>query len=266
MMLYSTLVKACFRAVYGDPPDLSEGPQGHGLVLVADGVGGLELCGTALRYVVGARKLPLAVKVIPWGHGLGAWHKDLTRTENRDAQAERVSGEVLAFRERSPGAPVYLVGKSGGTGVIVKALERLPENAVESTVWIAPALSPGYDLTRALSAVRDEMVVFWSPLDVIVLGAGTRVFGTIDRVKCASAGMVGFKPAAEPTADQRSQYKKLRQVPWAPRMARTGYLGGHIGPDSPAFLERYVVPLLRKGDTTGSGIGQGDQAGPDSDR
>ena len=27
-------------------------------------------------------------------------------------------------------------------------------------------------------------------------------------------------------------------------MAPTGYLGGHVGPDSPAFLRRYVVPLL----------------------
>jgi hypothetical protein len=28
-------------------------------------------------------------------------------------------------------------------------------------------------------------------------------------------------------------------------MAATGYVGGHFGPDSPAFLRKYVVPLLR---------------------
>ena len=28
-------------------------------------------------------------------------------------------------------------------------------------------------------------------------------------------------------------------------MASTGYFGGHVGPDSPAFLRKYVVPLLR---------------------
>ena len=37
------------------------------------------------------------------------------------------------------------------------------------------------------------MVVFWSPLDVFVLGLGTRVFGTIDRVRSVSAGLVGFR-------------------------------------------------------------------------
>jgi hypothetical protein len=30
-------------------------------------------------------------------------------------------------------------------------------------------------------------------------------------------------------------------------MAASGYLGGHLGPDSPVFLKNYVVPLLRTG-------------------
>jgi hypothetical protein len=142
---------------------------------------------------------------------------------------------------------VYLVGKSGGTGVIVRALENLPDGAVDVAVLIAPAISPDYDLTRALRAVRREMVVFWSPLDLIVLGAGTKLFGTIDRVKTVSAGMVGFRPPGTPAdgVEQRAQYDKLRQVRWRPRMSSTGYLGGHVGPDSPAFLRKYVVPLLR---------------------
>jgi pimeloyl-ACP methyl ester carboxylesterase len=185
------------------------------------------------------------VRVVPWGHGLWRWHADLTNAANRDAQARRLAGEVSAFRERSPAAPVYLVGKSGGTGVVVRALEHLPDSAVEASVLISPAISPAYDLTRALRAVRREVVVFWSPLDVIVLGAGTRIFGTIDRVKTVSAGLVGFRPPRSPTEAQRASYAKLRQVRWRPGMAATGYLGGHVGPDSPAFLRRYVVPLLR---------------------
>ena len=92
------------------------------------------------------------------------------------------------------------------------------------------------------------MVVFWSPLDVIVLGAGTRIFGTIDRVKSRRRG-AGRVPHAGPADDARSaQYAKLRQVRWRPGMASTGYLGGHVGPDSPAFLRKYVVPLLRVAD------------------
>ena len=60
----------------------------------------------------------------------------------------------------------------------MKALELLDEETVERAVLLAPALSPRYDLTAAFRAVRREMVVFWSPLDVIILGFGTRLFGT----------------------------------------------------------------------------------------
>jgi hypothetical protein len=243
--MYSSLVKAFLRALYGKPPDLPGGRAGRGLVLVADGVGGLDLCGTALRYVMGKHDQPYAVRVVPWGHGFGRWHRDLTDATHRDAQGRAIAAEVEAYRAGHPGAAVFLVGKSGGSGPIVKALEGLPDGAVERVVLIAPALSPSYDLTRALRAVRREMVVFWSPLDVIVLGLGTRVFGTVDRIKGVSAGMVGFRAPGPLEGPSRPQYAKLRQVRWRPRMAATGYLGGHVGPDSPAFLRKYVVPLLR---------------------
>lgn len=247
-MLYSTLVKRAFRTIYGEPPDLSAEREGQGLVLVADGVGGLDLCGTGLRYVMGSLGVKHAVRVVAWGHGFGRWHRDLTNVRNRDTRALEIAAEVTAFRDRMPGSPVFLVGKSGGTGLVVKALEQLPENAVEAVVLISPALSPSYDLSRALRAVKREMVVFWSPLDVIVLGLGTRIFGTIDRIKSVSAGLVGFRLREPRDEAKRLQYAKLRQVRWTPRMARTGYLGGHVGPDSPAFLRRYVVPLLRVAD------------------
>jgi hypothetical protein len=232
-MIYTTLLSRAFRLIYGEPAE-SEAEPGSGLVLVADGVGGLDLCGTALKHVIGSGGGTHRVRLHAWGHGLGRWHRDLTDVANHEAQAVAIAAEVLAWRAERPGAPAYLVGKSGGSGVVVRALEGLPADSVEAAVLLAPALSPDYDLTRALEAVRREMVVFWSPFDVFVLGLGTRVFGTIDRVRSVSAGLVGF----------RGGWAKLRQVRWRPSMASSGHLGGHVGPDSPAFLRRYVVPLL----------------------
>ncbi|WP_422928237.1 serine aminopeptidase domain-containing protein [Singulisphaera sp. PoT] len=247
-MLYSTMLKGAFRRVYGEPPDLSFNGKGEGLVLVADGVGGLDLCGTGLRYVMGALRLPMDVRVVNWGHGFGRWHADLTNVKNRDRRAKEIVEAVIAYRAEHPGRPVFLVGKSGGTGLVVKALEHLPEDAVEAVVLLAPALSPRYDLSRALLAVRRDVTVFWSPLDVVVLGLGTSLFGTIDRRRSVSAGMVGFRIPKGLDEAGRARYAKLRQVRWRPRMASTGYLGGHVGPDSPAFLKKYVVPLLRVAD------------------
>src|SRR5215210_2263206 len=151
-MLYTTLLKTVVRTLYGEPPEASGG-EGAGLVVVADGVGGLDLCGTALAYVVPEAGLPHEVRIAPWGHGFGRWHADLTKTENLVTKAAAVAADVGAFRAEHPDAPVFLVGKSGGTGVVVKVLEGLPGGAVERAILLAPALSPTYDLTRAFRAV-----------------------------------------------------------------------------------------------------------------
>lgn len=242
-MLYTKLMAALFRWWYGEPAEVPEGAE-TGLVLLADGVGGLDLCEMGLRQVMGERGGLRLVRTVHWGHGFGRWHADLTDVANHRARALAVVEEVLAWRERRPGTPVYLVGKSGGSAIVVGALEGLPEGSVEAAVLLAPALSPEYDLSRALGAVRREMVVFWSPLDVVILGAGTWLFGTVDRVRSVGAGMVGFRRPGSLDAAGRARYARLRQVRWNPGMASTGYLGGHVGPDAPAFLRKYVVPLL----------------------
>ncbi len=163
-----------------------------GLVIVLGGVGGLDLCGFNMRRLARAGRLPCDLAVIRWGHGFGRWFADLTDVVNRDRRAGEVAAMILGFRDEHPGEPVFLVAKSAGAGVAVRALERLDADVVERAVLLAPALSPRYDLTAALCAVRREIVVFWSPLDVLILGAGTWFFGTIDRVRTWGAGMVGF--------------------------------------------------------------------------
>ena len=236
------MLRTAFRLIYGPPPPGAEPGPGVGRGIVADGVGGLDLCGASLRHVVDEARLPLTVCVAGWGHGFGRWHADLTDIDNQAAKAVEMAGRVIEHKTLYPDAPVYLVGKSGGTGVVVRALEGLPAGAVEGVTLLASALSPGYDLSGALVAVRGEMVAYWSPLDVFVLGLGTALFGTVDRVHSAAAGLVGFRV---PAGSAAGRYAKFRQVRWNLSMAPTGYMGGHIGPDCPAFLRKYILPMLR---------------------
>lgn len=232
---------------------LDRGPRG--LVLVADGIGGLDLCAGSLERLVPRCRLPLEVRTVRWGHGLGRWLADLTRSANVAHHANRMAEQVREFLERHPDGPVFLVGKSGGAGVVLQALEGLPEGSVERVVLLAPAVSPGYDLTRALRSVHREMVVFISPLDFALLGAGTWAFGTIDRVRGVGAGLIGFRmPGAAESADQIDSYEKVRHVRWRPAMAKVGYLGGHLAVDMPPFLKRYVVPMLTAGPVDLEGI------------
>jgi hypothetical protein len=252
------LVEPLFRLVFGRPlddqrtPDDSDPRACGGLVIAIGGVGGLDLCGIALRYALGAERPDYAFHHFRWGQGFGRWFADLSNVANRERKAELLAETVRRFHARLPGVPIFLVAKSGGAGVLTRALESLEPGTVERAIMLAPALSPGYDLTAALRAVNRELVVFFSPLDLVVLGAGTRLFGTADRVRTASAGLCGFlEPRilkiADPQQTSASPYAKLRQVRWTTKMVATGHLGGHIGPDSPVFLKRYVVPLLRTG-------------------
>ena len=125
-MIYSKMLGFLFRSWFGEPAPVSEA-DATSLVLVADGCGGVELCGLELRYVLGRRAERRLVRIIPWGHGFGRWHADLTDTANHRHWSEAVAAEVLAWREARPEAPIYLVGKSGGTWIVVQALEALPE-------------------------------------------------------------------------------------------------------------------------------------------
>jgi hypothetical protein len=255
--LTSVLVEPFYRLVYGPPLD-SPGARprpafeaeagGHGgVIIVAGGVGGFDLCGTGLRYVLAARRLYYDLTLFRWGHGFGRMLADLTDVGHCEAQSALLARLIKRLRAERPEAPVFLVAKSGGCGVAVRALELLDDSVVERAILLAPALSPGYDLSGALRAVRAELVVFWSPLDIFVLGLGTALFGTIDRVWGTSAGLVGFRLPDQGRAhgDPRRAYAKLRQVRWRPLMVAHANFGGHIGPDSPFFLNRYVVPLLR---------------------
>jgi len=241
-MIGTAILKGLFRVLHGPTPAALPASERSGLVLIADGVGGLDLCGTGLVHAAAKAGFPHEIRVICWGHGFGRWHRDLTNVENHRVRAAEIVEQVIDFHAKKPGAPVFLVGKSGGTGVVVRAMENLPENSIEATVLLSSALSPEYDLSKALRAVRRDMTVFWSPLDVLILGVGTRIFGTIDRRNAMSAGLVGFRLPKQLDESSRVQYSKLKQIRWSPTMASTGYLGGHIGPDSPAFLRKYVLP------------------------
>src|SRR6516162_3105777 len=117
--LTSLLVEPLYRLIYGRPFNLNgavfadgagDSPsRAQGLVMVADGVGGLDLCGTGLRYVLGAEGLPYAVELFPWGHGFGRWFADLTDVVNRDKKARLVAESIQQFRIAQPDDPVFLV-------------------------------------------------------------------------------------------------------------------------------------------------------------
>jgi pimeloyl-ACP methyl ester carboxylesterase len=172
--------------------------------------------------------------------GLGA----LLARKRNDRQADKLAEKLQQILKDEPGVKLRIVCHSGGAGIAAWALERLPDDAkIESIVFIAPALSQKYDLSKALAHVRGKAYALTSVNDVIVLGAGTKLFGTIDGKKEEAAGLRGFKTPEEP-ADPK-QYDKLVQMPYQDSWMELGNIGDHIGPMGEEFAEKVIAPLLQ---------------------
>jgi hypothetical protein len=106
------------------------------------------------------------------------------------------------------------------------------------------ALSPGYDLSKALRHVR-HAYAFYSDGDTIVLSAGTRLLGTVDRVHTDAAGRVGYHiPTSQPAA---KEYAKLQQFRYRESWLKYDHIGDHIGPMTRRFAQYIIAPLLLTG-------------------
>ena len=173
--------------------------------------------------------------------GLGA----LLATELHKEETAKVAAMIAELAREHRGARLTVSAHSGGAGIIVWALETLPDDVqIDSLLLLSPALSPPYDLSRALCHVRGKVYVFYSPYDVAVLGVGTQMLGTIDGVRSDAAGRVGFKQP--PTADE-AEYRKLVQVPYDPAWIQLGNIGEHIGTLARPFAREVVAPLMLTG-------------------
>jgi len=179
-----------------------------------------------------------------WTHGEDGLTALRNFTQNRK-EADKVREMILRFAKERPDRPIYLSSHSGGAGIAVWALEDLPPDVkIESLLMMAPALSPTYDLSKALSHVRGKAYVFSSRYDSVILKTGTRMFGTIDRKFCEAAGLDGFvKPEG---ADDR-EYRKLVPQPYRRQwLLQYGNAGTHISAMGYQFSRLYIAPMLKK--------------------
>lgn len=180
-------------------------------------------------------------KIYDWTEhdpGIDALH---ARKRN-DREAQIVADMIEQKLKEDPKLQITLTSHSGGTGIAVWALEKLPPGMhVRTLVLLASALSPEYDLSEALKHVSGNAYVYYSENDTLVLGAGTQMFGTMDGKKSVAAGLVGFKMSTD--AD-KAQYEKLVQRPWIKEWMVFENAGSHIGCMSRPFVKQVLAPVL----------------------
>src|SRR5262245_6960312 len=152
-----------------------------GVVFVANGSGDFRTVSANLGRVVADTSAPLEGVTVLWSHGLGRYVIDHVHHANHLDRGARLAAEVAAYRRAYPGRKVCLVGHSTGCAVVLAAAERLPANAVDRIVLLAPSVRVSYDLRPALRTARGGIDVFYSCEDRVVLGLCMRLVGTADR-------------------------------------------------------------------------------------
>lgn len=181
-----------------------------------------------------------------WQFGLtGEIWTDLMWLRRNRLMGLKLARELLTFRREHPETVVHLLAYSGGAGVAVFACEALRGRVgIETLVLACPALSPTYNLGQALGAVT-RCYALISRRDWVILGLGTRIFGTTDRRFVAAAGRTGFRlPPGLSDADAKG-YARLRQIHWTPELKRLRHFGGHVGYSAVPWLRRHLMPILR---------------------
>jgi hypothetical protein len=217
----------------------------RGVVLVVCGIGGIDFVALSSQWALPRAGVRHDIREFPWSHGKGRLLRDLQDTQHCLRKANELAAEVRKIKAQDADRPVYLVGKSGGTGLVLAAAEQLPPETLERIILLSAALSPSYDLRPALRATKHEIVSFYSPYDQLVLNWGTSQFGTIDRFYGASAGLHGFVIPTDQSPEDRALFDRLVQVKWNPAMILEGHLGIHLGTSMPAFVAKEVAPWLK---------------------
>ena len=179
---------------------------------------------------------------IDWGVRPFGSLVNLSDLEANQRRAAIIADRITREHRENPSRPIRLIGYSGGGGLALLVASALPEDVrLEQIILFAAAISPTYDLTRALQRARGGIVNFYSAQDRVVLGLGTRTFGTIDRSKCDAAGQVGFQ-----TPDGRIRERPgLIQIAWTPAWRRLGHDGGHVGWLARNWACEVLAPMLR---------------------
>jgi hypothetical protein len=212
---------------------------------VVGGVGGWDVVGMACQKMLPQVGVQHEVRDFVWTHGWGQMFKDLQDTSHILRKAGELAAEVRRVKADDPDRPVYLVGKSGGAGLVLAAAEQLPPATLERIILLSPAVSPSYDLRPALRVCKREIVAFNCVYDKLILGWGTSQFGTVDRVYGPSAGMCGFVVPTDLTDEDHALYERLVQIPWHSSMILEGNPGTHLGTSMPGFAAKEVAPWLK---------------------
>ena len=216
----------------------------QGLVVCLGGAGGMASEVDRIRKGLYKGGVEYALEDFHWSRR-DVLNDQMDLQENR-RRASQLARRIEAYHRDYPDRPVYLIGASAGTGIIVWALEDLqPGHFVQGAFLIASSLDSRYDLTGAFERITGQMYIFYCLTDPM-MSLGTTLVGTMDRRHALGGGLNGFSPPDNADQYTKELYKStLTQRGWQPTDIFQGHIGGHLGASNPAFVRKHIAPLIR---------------------
>ncbi len=211
--------------------------QRRGLTIVLGGIEGPSYFNARMVRGVLAAGYRGAVRRLDWNDGILFVRSavNLMSRRHHEREARKVVEIAVAHQAANPCSPISIIAQSGGCWIAVRAVELMPESIRVSTVVLhAPAISPGYDLTRAAERCMHALISVEGCGDYVIVGLGTLLFGTSDRRHQPSGGLVGFE----------SRHEKLVAMRWRPSWLRHWHWGNHTTSASFAFVRDIIGPIL----------------------
>jgi len=155
-------------------------------------------------------------------------------------KVKALADRITALRRQDSRGKIILISLSAGSGILIPALERLPQDVmVDDVVLLSPSISSERDLTSALSHVKNRLYATSSPYDPILAAAPS---AGLEGGR--PAGVDGFRLPRRAGPAERQAYAKVVNLPWRAEYVAYGWDGRHVSVTHSDFIRVVIAPRL----------------------
>lgn len=175
-----------------------------------------------------------------WSSFLGATTDHLITARSR-LVARGLSRDIEKARRAAPNEPIYVMGLSAGTAVVLNAIVELAQGVkVDHVVLFSPSVSASRDLIPVMNNVTGRLYSTVSQHDGILKALVTNADGGDG----PPAGLAGFHFSGQGGRVGRDAYNRVFNIPWRASFLQYDWDGGHTASTKAAFVQHVIAPRL----------------------
>jgi predicted esterase len=214
-------------------------PKSGAVTFYCDGAGWYSSAGSVKAGLRGAG-YEGRFQTFSWSAFLGPAHDHFVNARSR-LVARRLSRKIEDARAQDANSPIYVIGLSAGTAVVLSAIEQLREGVqVDHVILFSPSVAAKHDLTKALKHIRGRLYATTSPNDGILAALVINA----DGLGGSPAGRVGFRLPTKATKATQAAYRRVINLPWHPSYVAFDCDGGHTSVTHTEYVKTVIAPRI----------------------